>query len=235
MSKLKQLSHPLFRLKVPSLKKEFQFRPWLSKEDKILLLAMAGNDDIDLLTAAKQIVTNCCTTELPELASFDWEYLFIQLRATSIGESVVVYYENPKSECEVCKKKRAFQIKLREVEVNFHKDHSNKIQLADDLWIIMKYPDTDKLKINTGSVEEMFTFIAEHVSQIVQGDTIISKTDMTIEETKNFIEHLTREQFNKIDFFFDTIPALQYKVDLSCEKCGRKNFDIIRGMSNFFV
>lgn len=236
MSQIKPLVHPTFKLKVPSSKKELTFRRWLAKEDKILLMAASGDSDVDIFEACKQIVTNCCTDTLPaNLASFDWEYLFIQLRAYSVGEGVKVYYENPESECPECKKLRTFLVDLKKVEVKFHESHTNKIQLDKDLWITMRYPTSTEFSLESMSIDETYVNIARCITQVTQGDSVISGVDLKEDEVVGLIESLDREQFAKIDNFFATIPSLEYRLDLSCKACGKTDYDIIKGMSSFFV
>lgn len=243
---LPKLDVPVYEIKLPLLNKTVRYRPFLVKEEKILLMAMESNDEKTIFDSIKQIVNNCCIDELniDTLPILDLEYFFLNLRAKSVGEVVELKYkcnnkvkkENSEEEKE-CGNLVSFDVNLLEVKAEIDSKHTNKIELTDKMGIVMKYPNFKLFEIygNESDVENTMNFIFECVDYVYDEENIYYKKDVTTEELKEFIESLNREQFSKIQNFFQTLPKLRKSVHFACGKCGYSEDLDIEGLQNFFV
>jgi hypothetical protein len=238
------LSVPTFELIVPSTKKPIKCRPFLVKEEKVLLMAVEAGNENQSLEAIKQILTNCITDlkghKIEDFALFDLEYIFLKIRSKSKGETVKLKFaavEN--TECEECKKQKVININLNDIEVKFNPDITNKIQLTDEVGVIMKYPQYSLVeKLNKEnkeeSVELIFQLIQICIESVYDKENVYPANEISKEEYDTFIESLTPEQFEKMSSFIMNLPQLECEVDLSCKKCGRKDVQIIKGLQSFF-
>lgn len=242
---LPKLDVPLYEITLPLLNKKVKIRPFLVKEEKILLMAMETQEEDSVLLAIKQIVNNCCVDEIDvdALPILDLEYLFLQLRARSIGEQIDLQYKcnNDIKDEEGKEKKCGHVIKLNfnalEIEPEKDENHNKTIQLTDKLGIVMKYPNfkiverTNKLT----EAEMVGKMIVLCVDYIFDENEIYYAKDVSEDELVDFIDSLTREQFLKIQQFFDTIPKLKKELDFKCTKCGYEEKVILEGIQSFFV
>jgi hypothetical protein len=242
---LPKLDVPLYEITLPLLNKKVKIRPFLVKEEKILLMAMETQDEDSVLLAIKQIVNNCCVDEIDvdSLPILDLEYLFLQLRARSIGEEIDLQYKcnNDIKEEDGKEHKCGHIIKLNfnalEIEPEKNEKHNKTIQLTDKLGIVMKYPNfniVEKTR-NLPETEMVAKMITLCVDYIFDENEIYYSKDVPEEELIDFIDSLTREQFLKIQEFFDTVPKLKKELDFKCTKCGYEELVVLEGIQSFFV
>lgn len=233
-------STPTYTTHIPSTKQEFKFRPFLVKEQKALLIAQQSNDPTVMADTLKKVVGSCALSkiEVDALAVFDLEYLFSQIRAKSVGETVDMFFF-----CDTCDDDNAkvrMSIDLTKLQVNFDPNHTNKIALFDDVGIIMKYPSIEVLKKLqhldgiTSETDFVFDVILDSIESIYDNQQIYYAKDQTKKELSDFLNNLTAEQFNKIETFYETMPKLQYDVNYSCPVCGKQHNKVLEGLNSFF-
>jgi len=229
------LQHPTFELTIPSTEQRVKYRPFLVKEEKILLIAQSSEDAADIIRAIKQIINNCIIEgdiNVDELPSFDVEYFFLKLRSHSVNNVAKIEITDPDSQKEI-----PLSVNLDEVQVVFDKKHSNKIDLNDDLFITMRYPTYDDL-LKTGvetsdkNIGESLTeLINTCVDKVYDGDDVHSLDDYTPQEATEFIDSLSGQNFQDIQNFFDTAPRLEHTVNY---KVGNKKKKYtLRGIQDF--
>ena len=240
---------PQYHLTVPSTEKEIKYRPFLVKEEKILLLAMEGEDQTQIVAATKEIVQNCIygDIDVESMPAFDLEYIFLQLRGKAKGEVLELKYKCPKCEGEI-----PLAINLEDVKVIKHKNHTNKIKLTDELGVVMKYPSLElqetigKTVENKSQIEGLFETIIHCIDYIYDTENTYPSKDHTKKEMNDFLESLTDNHFQKIAKFFDTSPALKHDVELKCPQkikgkskenkvCGYTEKLTLEGLGSFFA
>ena len=231
------LDLPTYELEVPSTGKTIRYRPFLVKEEKVLLLALEGEDDKAIEVAVKNLLKGCITSriKLENLSTFDLEYIFLKIRAASVGEIV---------EMEVTclddnETKIKYNLDLNKVEVIFPEGHSNKIMLTEETGIVMRYPGFDRFVQNSVSgvdlsTDDIFDIIAESIDQIFQGDEVYDSSTTTKKEFREFVDSLTTQQFEKIQQFFETAPKLSHSFTVRNPNTGHESTYTIEGLSNFF-
>jgi len=242
---LPTIAVPKYQLKIPSSGKEVNYRPFLVKEEKILLIAMESDKEEEMTTAIKDIIHNCVYEDLDvkNMPMFDIEYIFLQLRAKSKGEIVDLSFE-----CGKCKKPIAIQVDLSKIEITRTEGHDIKIPLSDDVGVIMKYPSMDIQKViskENSDVENVFTTISFCIESIWDKETVYASKDHTREELNEFMESLPDDSFKKIQNFFDTVPVLKHELELKCTSkngksknasiCGWKGTETLEGLGSFFA
>ena len=242
---LPTIAVPKYQLKIPSSGKEVNYRPFLVKEEKILLIAMESDKEEEMTTAIKDIIHNCVYEDLDvkNMPMFDIEYIFLQLRAKSKGEIVDLSFE-----CGKCKKPIAIQVDLSKIEITRTEGHDIKIPLSDDVGVIMKYPSMDIQKViskENSDVENVFTTISFCIESIWDKETVYASKDHTREELNEFMESLPDDSFKKIQNFFDTVPVLKHEIELKCTSkngkgknasiCGWKGTETLEGLGSFFA
>ena len=238
---LPKLDVPIYELKLPSTNKKISYRPFLVKEEKILLMAMEGEDEGEITTAIKQIINNCIVTkniDVDKLPLFDIEFILLNLRARSMGDIIKTSYIRKECPEEKCKPVE-IEIDVNTIEVHKDKSHDPKIQLTDNVGIIMKYPDIELMakygnEFTGEKTEEAFELIIKCVDSVYDYENVYSKADYNPDELKEFIEGFTQDQFKKIEHFFNTLPRMYKDVEFSCEKCGYKEDVRLEGLANFF-
>ena len=239
---LPKLNVPVYDTVLPSTEKVIKYRPFLVKEEKILLTALEAGETEALSVAVKQIVNNCVQGELDvdNLPTFDIEYLFLRLRAKSVGEKVTVGLKPwgcPKNEGKLCENSTSVEINLEEVKVDKDKASSPKIMLDDKIGIKMKYPDINAINIiGTGISSETagMDIIKDCVEMIYTKEDMWERNTITDEELDEFIDSLNSQQFKLIKDFFDNMPVLKHTVKYKCETCGEKKETILQGLNSFF-
>ena len=226
---------PTYELVVPSNKKKIKFRPFLVKEEKILLMALESDDEKNIKNSVLELLRSCISTKikLESLASFDLEYIFLNIRAVSVGEIVQMNI--------TCQDDNETQVKynlnLTDINVIFPKGHDNKIMLTDDLGVMMKYPSFD------GFIEGQFTqskdldvikIVAESIDQIFQGEEVYDESTTSKKEFVQFVESLTSPQLEKIQKFFETAPRLEHTFKVKNPNTGVESDYTLRGLQSFF-
>lgn len=231
---LPQVDLPLSEIKVHSLNKKFDFRPFRVKEEKILVMASESNDVADMMKATQQIITNCSMGKVDgsKLPLFALQKLFLDLRAISISNNVDLSLR-----CGECNEEYKHNLKLDELDVTYDPDHTNPIKLGDDVAIEMNYPDAVQFQtmMESDTMENIFNMTVECISKIYNGDEIIEAKTVAHEELLEWIENLTMEQFDKIKDFFATMPTLEHVIEFKCVKCEKDNYLGMNGYLNFFV
>jgi citrate lyase gamma subunit len=226
-----------YELTLPSSDVQVKYRPFLVKEEKVLLIAMESEDGVQITRALKEIVRTCTfnSIEVESLPTFDLEYIFLNVRAKSVGEVTKL-----KLLCPDDKETYAnVELDLSKVEVQVDDKHSNEISISDKIKMIMKYPtidtfdpsiDASKLKTN-----QLFDIIANTVYEIYDGETVHKASDYSKEEMNKFIESLTSDHFGKIQQFFNTMPRLQHEIEIENPKTKVKSKVMLSGLQSFFV
>ena len=234
---------PTYELKLPSNKKKIKFRPFLVKEEKLLLLAMETKDPVQIQNTTKQVIKDCTFGEfdVDVCPPFDLEYILLQLRIKSVGEKSTVSFK-----CSSCETANTIDIDLTKVEVTKKDGHTNDIKLAPNMGVLMRYPtmeDTAMLGLSEESAKEdkatnaekSIGMIASCIDVIYEGDKIHKTKDYTKEEVVEFIENLSQGMFQKLTSFFENMPALRHEAQFTCSKCGTENKVAIKGIQDFFT
>jgi len=234
---LPQVVLPTYELEIPSNGKKIKYRPFVVKEEKLLLLALETNDEKQIEEAVKTTLKGCIQTrvKIENLAIFDLEYIFLQIRAVSVGEIVEMKV--------TCKDddttKVQYNLNLSEVNVIKPEGHSNKIMLSDDMGVIMKYPQWNDFIIGSvmgqsPSAEGIVEIIAECVDQIFDGEDVYDSSTTSKKEFVQFVENITNAQFEKIQEFFQSCPRLEHKFTVINPNTGVPSEFVLTGLSNFF-
>ena len=236
---LPKLNVPVYETILPSTEKVIKYRPFLVKEEKLLLNALEADDAKALSGAVKQIVNNCVQGELDvdKLPTFDIEYLFLRLRAKSVGEKVTIGlkpYGCPKNESGLCENTTQVEINLEKVKVNKNKASSPKIMIDDKIGIKMKYPDINAINFTGTESEKGIKIIKDCVDMIFTNEETYERDSFTDKELDEFIDSLNSQQFKLLKDFFDNIPVLKHIVKYKCETCGEKKETILQGLDSFF-
>jgi hypothetical protein len=242
---LPKIDVPLYDLILPLSKKKIQIRPFLVKEEKILLMATESEDESTILTAIKQIVNNCCLTEdvdIELLPISDLEFIFFNLRARSISEVVELRYKcnnkiNVGEEERVCGNMVEFDVNILDIKPEIPENHTNKIEISPTMGVVMKYPNfkiLDKISSTTESEMLIETTLA-CIDYIYDEDEIYYAKDVSKEELTDFLESMNRGQFLKLQEFFETIPKITKEIDFHCDKCGYDEKMVLEGIQSFFV
>ena len=228
------INTPTYELVVPSTKETLVYRPFLVKEEKILLMAMEEEKDTQLNRALKQVVNNCTfeKVDVGKLPLFDLEYIFLRIRAKSVGEvaKIQVLCEDD-GETYV-----PVEIDLESIEVEFQEDHTTKIDLTDEIGIEMGYPTFEFLnfKADQTEVNQLFDIIGSSIERVYEGETVYEKADFSKKDLKVFLESLTSEQFLKVQKFFETMPRLRHKLEVTNPKTKKVNEITLEGLQAFF-
>ena len=230
---LPEIATPTYTLTVPSTKKRVKYRPFLVKEQKLLILALENDDQEQILDAITKTIQNCLHTKIKveDMALFDIEYLFLQIRAKSISEEIemkVTCADDGETTVDV-------KFMVDDVKVNFPKGHTNVIKIDDDLTVEMKYPDLDYFtKVNfIGEEPDAYELVAKCIKRVYVGED--DYTADSVEESKKWVEGLTNAQFDKIQAFFETMPTLRHVLKVKNPKTKVANEVVLEGLSDFFA
>jgi len=238
---LPTIATPTYELELPSTGKKIKYRPFLVKEEKLLVLALETESTKDISNAIKTVLKNCILTrgvKVENLPTFDIEYLFLNIRGKSVGEEVEVNLIAPDDgETQV-----PVTIQIDDIEIQKNEDHTNKIQLDDNLIMEMKYPSLDQfIKSNFDfsqgevSMDQSFDLIAACIDSIYNEEEVWSTSDCTKKEVKDFLEHMNSLQFKTIEKFFDTMPKLSHSVTFTNPKTEVESTVVLEGLSSFFA
>lgn len=235
---LPEIKHPIFKLKVPSTKKEIRYRPYTVKEEKLLLTSKLSSNIDDVVDTLKQVITNCILDEVDvsKLAMFDIEYIFINLRKVSVSDKVELFVENDG-------KKVPFEVDLNNVHVKFPKEHTNVIDVENGISIKMKYPNMKQILglENVASLEDtslikvddyIFDMFIDCIESVMDEDKVYS--DFTKEELTKFVLSLPSDNNKKIAEFFNTMPSLEHKIDVRLPD-GKSTEVTLKGLKDFFI
>ena len=221
---------PKYDLKIPSTNKKIKFRPYLIKEEKILMMASESGDGTQMMNAIMDTIQACVQSDVKvdELTTFDIEYLFIKLRSKSVGETSTVNLS-----CNSCKEPNEIVIDLESIEcVGNTKDKF--VKLNDEITIEMKYPSYKDFDLNQDENEMGFDILAKSMSAVLTEDSRIEMADETSENIRAFLESMTKEQFEKISSFFLEMPQVKHNIQYNCVKCENHNEIELKGIQSFF-
>jgi|TARA_A100001391_G_scaffold27608_1_gene14888 hypothetical protein len=235
---LPKIATPTYELELPSTKQSIKFRPFLVKEEKLLVLALESEDTKNITTAIKTVIKNCISTrgiKVETLPTFDIEYLFLNIRGKSVGEEVEVNLIAPDDgETTVTVK-----IDLEDIKVVETEGHDKQIRLDENLMMEMKYPSLDQFiknnfDFNDNSVDKSFELIATCIDKIYNEEEVWSTEDVSRKEIIEFLEQMSSAQFKKIEKFFDTMPKLSHSVEIKNPVTKVKSTVVLEGLSSFF-
>ena len=234
---LPKINTPEYRLTIPSTDEEIRYRHFLVKEEKLLLIAQETGTDKATYEAIRNIITSCCLdpVDIDKLPLFDMEYIFLNVRAKSVGESVKLKVKCPddeETEVEV-------EVDLTNINVEMSDDHDARIQLTDNIGVLMQYPNfatiTKVQKMEEGKeTEQLFEMIASCMFQVWQGEETYDAMDYTAKDKKEFLESLDHKQFEKLQIFFETMPTLKHEVEVTNPKTNVTSMVTLSGINAFF-
>ena len=234
---LPKLTTPTYELEVPSTDEKVQYRPFLVKEEKILLIAMESGKSEDIIEAVKQIVSSCTfdKLDLGRMPMFDVEYIFLNIRAKSVGEISKLKLLCPDDN----KTYGEVEVNLQDVKVHVDEGHNNKIELENKMGMIMTYPSIDTFKesgVTTINASNMLDVISACIKEIYEekGEKVYQTKDQTKKEVTEFVESLNTQQFKKIQEFFDTMPKLKHTIKVKNPKTKKESEVILFGLQDFF-
>ena len=237
---LPKIATPTYELVLPSTKKTISYRPFLVKEEKLLVLALESEDSKQITNAVKAVIKACVTTrgiKVENLPTFDIEYLFLNIRGKSVGEEVEVNITAPDDgETQI-----PVTIALDEIEVVEREDHNKQIKLDDELMMEMRYPSLDQFIKNNFSdtnelgIEKSFELVASCIDKIYNEDEVWSTSDCTKKEVVEFLEGMNSIQFKQIEKFFETMPKLSHSIKVKNPKTKKENTVVIEGLAGFFA
>ena len=231
---------PSYELELPSTGKKIKYRPFLVKEEKLLVLALETEDTKQISTAIKTVLKNCIQSrgvKVENLPTFDIEFLFLNIRGKSVGEEVEVNLIAPDDEVTQV----PVTIDIDDIKIQKSKEHTSKVKLDDTLVMEMKYPSLDQfIKSNFDFTEEVnmdqsFDLIASCIDKIYNEEEVWSTADCTKKEVKDFLEQMNSMQFKEIEKFFETMPKLSHSVTFTNPKTKVESTVVLEGLSSFFA
>ena len=237
---LPKIATPTYELELPSTGQSIQYRPFLVKEEKVLVIALESEDNKQITTAIKAVLKSCILTKgvkVESLPTFDIEYLFLNIRGKSVGEELEVNVICPDDgETTV-----PVVINLDEIEVQKDENHSNKIKIDDSIMMELKYPSLDQFIKNNfdfndkNAMDQSFELIATCIDKIYTEEEVWATADCTKKEVKEFLESMNSNQFKKIETFFETMPKLSHTVKVTNPKTKVESEVVMEGLASFFA
>ena len=237
---LPKIATPTYELELPSTGKNIQYRPFLVKEEKVLVIALESEDNKQITTAIKAVLKSCILTKglkVENLPTFDIEYLFLNIRGKSVGEELEVNIICPDDE----KTEVPVTIYLDDIQVQKDENHTNKIKLDDSIMMEMKYPSLDQFIKNNfdfndkNMMDQSFELIASCVDKIYTEDEVWAAADCTKKEMKDFLEQMNSNQFKEIEKFFETMPKLSHSISVTNPETKVKSEVVLEGLASFFA
>ena len=235
---LPKLGYPTYELELPSTGKTIKYRPFLVKEEKVLLLALESKDEKQVIGAVKDLIKNCVITRIKvdTLPSFDLEYLFLKIRGASIGENIILTVtclDDNETQVEA-------NINIDDVEVFKPEGHDKKIMFDDKTGVVMRYPSMKEFVEKEFlqkemKTEEVYGFIADSIDQIFDDEEVYDSSTTTKKEFRTFVESLTTKQFEKIQKFYETSPKLSHTFKVTNPNTGKESSYTIEGLQSFFA
>ena len=237
---LPKIATPTYELELPSTGQTIQYRPFLVKEEKVLVIALESEDTKQITTAIKTVIRNCIQTKgikVDTLPTFDIEYLFLNIRGKSVGEEIEVNIICPDDgETEV-----PVTIYLDDIQVQKDENHTNKIKLDNSLMMELKYPSLDQfIKSNfdfndKNAMDQSFELIASCIDKVYTEDEVWATADCTKKEVKEFLESMNSQQFKEIEAFFETMPKLSHTINVTNPNTKVESEVTLEGLASFFV
>ena len=237
---LPKIATPTYELELPSTGQTVQYRPFLVKEEKVLVIALESEDPKQITTAIKTVIKNCILTKgikVEALPTFDIEYLFLNIRGKSVGEEIEVNVICPDDETTPAK----VEINLDDIKVQKDDKHTNKIKLDDSIMMEMKYPSLDEFIKNnfdlndTSNMDQSFDLIASCIDKIYTEEEVWVAADCTKKEINDFLESMNSSQFKEIEAFFSTMPKLSHTINVINPKTKVESEVVLEGLASFFA
>ena len=237
---LPKIATPTYELELPSTGETIKYRPFLVKEEKLLVLALESEDTKQITTAIKAVLKSCIQTKgikVEALPTFDIEYLFLHIRGKSVGEELEVNVICPDDEETQVKVK----INLDSIEIEKNEDHNNQIKLDDNLMMEMKYPSLDEFIKNnfdfkeTNQMDQSFALIGSCIDKIYNEEEVWATADCTKKEVNDFLEQMNSSQFKEIEAFFETMPKLSHTIKIKNPKTKVESDVVLEGLASFFA
>tara|TARA_Y100000356_G_scaffold6386_1_gene4753 strand:+ start:775 stop:1500 length:726 start_codon:yes stop_codon:yes gene_type:complete len=239
---LPKIATPSYELELPSTGKTIQYRPFLVKEEKLLVIALESQDTKQITNAIKAVIRSCVLTKsvkVEDLPTFDIEYLFLNIRGKSVGEDIDVKIVCPDDE----KTEVNISVNLDDIQVEKSKDHSNKIKLDKNLMMELKYPSLNEFvksnfdpnDLNRSAMDQSFDLISTCIDKIYDQDEVWVAADCTKKEIKDFIESMNSAQFKQIENFFETMPKLSHTIKVINPKTKVESEVVLEGLASFFA
>ena len=237
---LPKIATPTYELELPSTGQTIQYRPFLVKEEKLLVIALESDDTKQITTAIKNVLKNCVLTKgikVDQLPTFDIEFLFLNIRGKSVGEEIevnIICPDDGETYADV-------QINIDDIKVTKDKDHSNQIKIDENLMMEMKYPSLNQFIKNNfdfnneNQVDQSFDLIASCIDKVYNQDEAWTTDDFTKKEVLDFLEQMNSTQFKQIENFFTTMPKLSHEVEVVNPKTKKKNMVVLEGLASFFA
>lgn len=232
---LPKLNSAKYDLIIPSTGQEVEFRPYLVKEEKILMIALESQDQRQIIRAVKDVIKGCVFSEInvDKLALFDIEYIFLNLRSKSVGESIEL-----KTKCSECETVNDFSIKIPDIKPPVI-ENENVIELTDTIGVTMRYPsitDIEKMKMeDMKSVDGISELIMKCIDSVYDDDGVYDSKSYTDKELREFIDSFNTEQFMKLAGFFNDLPTIKLDHKFNCISCKKANEVPLRGLQSFFT
>lgn len=232
---LPKTSSTIYNTVIPSTKQAIKFKPFTVREQKALLIAQQSEDAMIMVDSLKSVIAACVIDEIDvnDLAIFDLEFLFMQIRSKSVGEVAELLFT-----CESCGEQTKISFDLTKITVATPEGHNKKIDLGEGLGIVMKYPDVSMLKMmdnfDVNDVELVFDIVISCIDYIYDAEQVHYAKEQTKDELEEFINSLSGPQFAKMQDFFQTMPRLQQPVIYDCPKCKHHHEKVLEGINNFF-
>jgi hypothetical protein len=237
---LPRIATPTYELELPSTEQTIKYRPFLVKEEKLLVLAMESEDTKEITTAIKTVIKNCIATKgikVETLPTFDIEYIFLNIRAKSVGEDIEVNLICPDDD----ETSVAVKINVDDIKVLKNEDHNKQIKVDDSIMMEMKYPSLEQFIKNNfdlsgqNNVDQSFDLIASCIDKIYTEDEVWAAADVTKKELIDFLDQMNSVQFKQIEKFFETMPKLSHKVTITNPVTEVESEVVLEGLSSFFV
>ena len=237
---LPKIATPTYELVLPSTDQTIQFRPFLVKEEKLLVLALESEDNKQITTAIKSVLKNCVLTKgikVEQLPTFDIEFLFLNIRGKSVGEELEVNIVCPDDE----KTQVTVDINLDDIQVQKNEEHNKQIKLDDNLMMEMKYPSLDQFIKNNfdfnekNQMDQSFQLIASCIDKIYSEEEVWATADCTKKEVNDFLEQMNSGQFKLIETFFETMPKLSHVIKVTNPKTKVESDVVLEGLASFFA
>lgn len=230
---LPKLENPTYTIEVPSLDRRVEFRPFLVKEEKVLMIAQESKDEKKILKTIKDIISACSFNKLDpnECTSSDIEYLFLQLRAKSVGESVEI-----RVKCAECGEYANITIDLEDIKLSEVAEMSNTIEITDSIGVVLKHVAmADAEKVDKDNSERAFNqMLIYSIESIYDADSVYPASESTEKELIEFIDSLSHKHLEKIQTFIQNVPKLTHTVKFKCKECGHENEVVLEGIESFF-
>ena len=237
---LPKIATPVYELELPSTGDTIQYRPFLVKEEKVLVIALESEDTKQITNAIKNVIKNCIQTKgikVETLPTFDIEYLFLNIRGKSVGEEIEVNITCPDDGVTQV----PITINLDDIKVQKNEEHTNKIKLDDTIMMEMKYPSLEQFIKNNfdfedgNAMEQSFDLISTCIDKIYTEDEVWATEDCTKKEIVEFLEQMNSSQFKEIEKFFETMPKLSHSIKVKNPKTKKENTVVIEGLAGFFA